>query len=1568
MDPRRLRANFCKRPVRVLVVAGLAVIVGASTGGSGAIASSAGSFSRGGNGGLQSNRTAGGTAVSLAPKVVDKGTDPRKFASAGRPLSRDRSALLKGQQFGALGARLVTQGANLSGAVVDSPGCHQYTQPGGFYDSRLTALPFWINFYGKAYHHIWVNTEGYTWFDGTTDPNSNGGQPSPLHQEYDNYQNRIIAPFMAFGDEWTQAGTSPVSWGATTYNGHQAFCVLWGGGYNWEACVINEPGVIDYSKTNTFQMLLVRRNDLGYDDFDIIFNYGSIQWDHPGTDAWDAQLGYKCGDAAGVGWKVGTSGGASALLDGSWTYGSFLDTSSTGLIYGSLGSSQPGQYVWNIHNSTPAPHVDPLQLFGPPSDGLGGDGSWGVNPTATEGEPVDSANGSYYTSSTDLSLPGIGVPFTFMRSYNSADPTAGALGPGWTDNLNAFLVVQSNGDVIGHSGDGQQLYFTLNPDGSFTPPAGGRASLTATGGGYELITHDQLHYGFNSQGQLLSERDRNGQGLTFTDNPDGTLASVVDSVGRTISFTYISGGLLSQVTLPDGRNVKYGYDASGRLQTVTDLRGGLTTYTYDSSGRLATITDQNNHKVVQNTYGSDGRLTQQIDADGGISYFAWDPSTQTATYTDPRGNSSQDVYLNGVLTDQIDPFGNDTHYVYDADLNVTAVVDPLGNETDMTYDSRGNLLTKAGPVAVTCGTWPSTHPCTQTWAYNSLNDLTSYTTAGGHTTTYGYDGAGNLTSKTEPDPGSGSPVILYGRDPAGTGLLTSITDPNGRKTTYGYTNGNLTSITTPLGETTTMTYDGSGRMLTRVDPRGNVTGGNPSQYTTTFTYDNANHLHTQTDPLGDTTTYNYDPAGNLQSVQDANHNTTSYGYDNANHLTTVTAPDLTQTIYGYDANGNLTSRKDANNHTTNYGYDAANQLTSTQLQGGQKWAYTYDANGNRQTTVDPNGVTTGYGYDALNRLTTKNYSDSTPTITYKYDDDGNIFTAGEGFQYDALGRVIGAQGVSYTYDQAGNIIRRTYPGNITDTYAYDNDERLQTVTSAAGTTSYNYDAAGNPTTTTLPAGNGYVETKTYDRAGRLTEVKTQKGSSVLADVVLTLDPIGQPLSVVRTGATSLTANYTYDNRNRLTQVCYQASPCTGSTSPYIKWTYDPVGNRQTQTQPSGTTNYTYDSNDRLLSAGPTSYSYDADGNQTAAGSTTFTYNAAGEMTSSTSGRTTTTYTYSGDGHRLSASTGSQTAATTQYVWDMAGGPLPQIALEEDGSGSTQRSYLYGLNRIAMTTGGATYYYHYDQLGSAINLTNSSGATQWTDSYDPFGTIHSETKNANKAPANYMKFDGQYLDPTGLYHLRARQYDPTTGRFLSPDPLQPTATSPYTGAYVYGGNDPTLYTDPSGQCFLLCAIAGAVINEGLYAGGAAIGLHSFSWTGAAEAAGEGLIIGAAGGLGAEAGAQYFGEFIGAAAGRTLGAALFGAAGGAFAVQASSLASGCGLASGGETETGALVGAASAGAAEWLFPQRGFETRTLRGLFRNRPNARKIWAGATTSGAVGLPFGGATVACGLGVNGK
>lgn len=127
----------------------------------------------------------------------------------------------------------------------------------------------------------------------------------------------------------------------------------------------------------------------------------------------------------------------------------------------------------------------------------------------------------------------------------------------------------------------------------------------------------------------------------------------------------------------------------------------------------------------------------------------------------------------------------------------------------------------------------------------------------------------------------------------------------------------------------------------------------------------------------------------------------------------------------------------------------------------------------------------GYSYDGFGQRIGMSDAGTSP-VSYAYNADGELTSESRG-----------ADSFAYAYDSLGNLKQEVYPGSTTVDYGHDADGRLASVTSAGQTTSYSYDAADHPLTTTLPAGNGYVQTRTYDAAGRLTELKNTSGAAVL---------------------------------------------------------------------------------------------------------------------------------------------------------------------------------------------------------------------------------------------------------------------------------------------------------------------------------------------------------------------------------------------------------------------------------------------------------------------------------------
>ncbi|MEC3998880.1 FG-GAP-like repeat-containing protein [Actinacidiphila sp. DG2A-62] len=388
-----------------------------------------------------------------------------------------------------------------------------------------------------------------------------------------------------------------------------------------------------------------------------------------------------------------------------------------------------------------------------------------------------------------------------------------------------------------------------------------------------------------------------------------------------------------------------------------------------------------------------------------------------------------------------------------------------------------------------------------------------------------------------------------------------------------------------------------------------------------------------------------------------------------------------------------------------------------------------------------------------------------------------------------------------------------YTGSRT-LYSYDDDGNTRTQSGPAGTAVYRYDPAADLTATILPTGNGYTEKRSYDNDGRLTEISSTKGSTTFADWQLTLDEAGQlqRVDVNRSGKPASHQYYTYDSAGLLLTDCTSATlaaqcPAADATAG-TTYTYDGVGNRTTATTAGTLTTYTYDAADQLSNAltgnKTTSYTYDKNGNQTGDGTNTFTYDATSHLSSLTTPSATYTYGYDAEGNRTSASKAG-TGLLRNTIWD-PNYDLPQVAAEYGASGSLIAAYQYNpLEQIQSqtTSAAAPFYYHHDQLGSVTDITDTAGALQTSYSYTAYGAL-TQTDTATNPPTNRFTYTGQYKEPTtnaAGYDLRARNYDPTTGRFTSTDPIQLRPSDPYTSAYSYAGNSPTNGIDPSGQNWL-----------------------------------------------------------------------------------------------------------------------------------------------------------------------
>jgi RHS repeat-associated protein len=270
-------------------------------------------------------------------------------------------------------------------------------------------------------------------------------------------------------------------------------------------------------------------------------------------------------------------------------------------------------------------------------------------------------------------------------------------------------------------------------------------------------------------------------------------------------------------------------------------------------------------------------------------------------------------------------------------------------------------------------------------------------------------------------------------------------------------------------------------------------------------------------------------------------------------------------------------------------------------------------------------------------------------------------------------------------------------------------------------------------------------------------------------------------STAVTASRQASTTYAYDKLYRLTGV---AAP--SSTTAY---SYDPNGNRLSKVLSGQTTSSTYDKADRILTAGTTNYTVNNAGNETARGSDAFGYDQVNRLTSASVSGATGAYHYDGDGKRTSKTVGS---TTTSYAYDIAGG-LPNVL--DDGA----RKYVWGAGGLAYTVDKSTAAiaaYHTDGLGSVRAITDGTGSVVQTYQTDEFG-IPTLSQGTSGQPFGYT---GEQRDPeSGLLYLRARSYDPTTGRFQQRDPTAgDAAASQSLNRFIYVGNNPARMTDPSGE--------------------------------------------------------------------------------------------------------------------------------------------------------------------------
>ncbi|MFX4271593.1 polymorphic toxin-type HINT domain-containing protein [Propionibacteriaceae bacterium Y1685] len=362
----------------------------------------------------------------------------------------------------------------------------------------------------------------------------------------------------------------------------------------------------------------------------------------------------------------------------------------------------------------------------------------------------------------------------------------------------------------------------------------------------------------------------------------------------------------------------------------------------------------------------------------------------------------------------------------------------------------------------------------------------------------------------------------------------------------------------------------------------------------------------------------------------------------------------------------------------------------------------------------------------------------------------------------------------------------------------------------------------------------------HDEAtSRITRLQLDRASVPKADYDITYSwqPAGplskQSVTHPQSGAAADHQCFTTDYLQRLTRAwtpangnCATTPTVAGLGGPaayWLEWTYDKAGNRTKQvshaTAGDTTTTWTVPAATATRPHAPTQmavtepgktavstgYGYDAAGNTTQRTSTigavpgaikaasTLTYNPEDRLEKAVQGATTITYADDADGGRLIR---RDNTTTTLYL----GGT--ELTLSRSSNVVTgTRHYDFAGMSIAVRTGNTA--------GDVVtNWSDLNDTTSWQVNHNTgaISTTRSLPFGGQRGPVSGMKglhgfVDGLNDATLGLVRVGARDYDPATGRFLTPDPVIDTAAPQQWNAYAYGNNNAPSFPDPTGELYL-----------------------------------------------------------------------------------------------------------------------------------------------------------------------
>ncbi len=901
-----------------------------------------------------------------------------------------------------------------------------------------------------------------------------------------------------------------------------------------------------------------------------------------------------------------------------------------------------------------------------------------------------------------------------------------------------------------------------------------------------------------------------------------------DGLSRTTTYTYTS----YQHTYTDQNGVSQTGTETGLLNSVSDPLGHTVSYTYDIPGF------NESYPSAPAFFLSVIQIIEPggVDASNTPRTVTWCISPGTYTLWYPLGFSNTDCYSMYHLQDSQlrsigyykggDPGSIEATGItaYDNANNVTqknndhqATYGTLEFDQGMgytdfyTYGAHGNVIlhSRGGTGSGTLGPnsfYPNyALPGAETTTYYNASQ---YFQKAGVTDMNGRTTALGVGTSTDANTGNRGET-LWVQD-------AGYSDPNSpsyhKQFTYTYNQyGQKTSEINLKGVVTAYTYGDQWGNLTQVvqDP-----GAGHLNRTTTMVYDAAGRVLQSTDPLGQTSTFTYNALGQPLTVATpakgaAPAETITYVYDGNGRTHSVTDNRGTTTMLYETGSDRVHSVQDPVTGMTTYSYLLTGERTAMTLPGGGTWTYAYHTPDEGQKIDnmvsfpkdDPNCLSL-----SLKSIT----DDQGRRVETRFDVKGNLLAirSDETFNSSNTALVSYCQ-TQYFMDQIPQVgrISHLWLGQIRTTWCWLDAATSQWRQRLISQNDYTYDTAGQRLTNTVTtATTGAGGTPQYNGA-------PQYSTSVSDPYVPnygngTFDAFGSTYAVATNQlTTSRTEKYQkpdgtsgYDALNRLTNVDYG----DGQTQSY---SFDAMGNRLSrQDSVSGTTNYSYNAANMLLSTGgygASGFNNDADGNTLSGNGRTNAWDSQNRLVSCIIGGNTTAYKYGADGLRRQS---TKNGASTDYAYDAtmlvreghaAGGSLtPATVTATYFIGARGPEYRRDDTQTEVDSQGRTVtkarWYVYDGLGSVIGELDPLGNLTSSPKYDVYGAVRANGGTAS-SKQGFVGSLGHVSDDTGLIYMRARYYDPAVGRFISEDPA-----GDGLNWFTYCNNNPTNETDATGK--------------------------------------------------------------------------------------------------------------------------------------------------------------------------